>query len=158
MITRNQDGSFHLEREDILFHIKNRPPIFMLDSADVVPGVSAYSQKYLAEDEWYFACHFPDDPKMPGVLQLETMFQASALAIKLLPGNREKTTNIARVKDVIFYSSIFPKTTIHVKTEILSFKRGVGKIKGEIFADERVMCRAEYILSIPEDIVLRSER
>lgn len=158
MMTENHDGSFHLEREDILFYIKNRPPIFMLDSADVVPGVSSCSQKYLAEDEWYFACHFPGDPKMPGVLQLETMFQASALAIKTLPGNREKTTNIARVKDVVYYCPILPKETIYVKTEILSFKRGVGKIKGEIDVGEKIMCRAEYILSIPEEIIFTSMR
>ena len=153
----NSDGSIHLEKEDILHHIKNRPPIFMLDSADVVPGISSISSKYLKEDEWYFACHFPGDPKMPGVLQLETMFQTSALAIKTLSGNREKTTNIARIKDVVYNDSILPGMTIDVKTQVLSYKRGVAKIDGQIAVDGKIMCSAEYVLSIPEDMVFIGE-
>ena len=48
-VKTNSDGSIHLEKEDILHHIKNRPPIFMLDSADVVPGISSISSKYLKD-------------------------------------------------------------------------------------------------------------
>lgn len=154
---KNSDGSLHLEKEDILNHIKNRPPLFMLDFADVVPGISSISSKYLKEDEWYFVCHFPGDPKMPGVLQLETLFQTSALAIKTLPGNREKTSNIARIKDVVYNDSILPGMTIDVKTQIQSYKRGVAKVNGRIEVEGKIMCSAEYVLSIPEDMVFIGE-
>ena len=79
-MNRMTDGSLKLEYEDILHYLKNRPPLLMIDSAVVKPGCSAFSNNYLRQDDWYFPCHFPGNPMMPGVLQLESVFQTAALA------------------------------------------------------------------------------
>lgn len=60
-----------LGKLEIKQYIKNREPLLMLDSADIKVGEFVKAYKYLNADEWYFACHYPDEPMMPGVLQLE---------------------------------------------------------------------------------------
>ena len=61
-----------LDHSEILEYQKNRFPYLMLDRATAVrPGVSADGYKNLSNSDWFFQCHFPGDPNMPGMLQAE---------------------------------------------------------------------------------------
>ena len=63
----------------------------MIDYAtEVIPGVSAKGYKMLMEDEWFFRVHWPKDPNMPGMLQIESLVQMCALSLLSLPGNKGK--------------------------------------------------------------------
>ena len=88
-----ETGELWLNEEDVYAFLKNRPPLLMLHSAKVFPGKSSVMERELKVDEWFFGCHFPGNPMMPGVLQLETMFQTAAMAIKTLENYRDKTSN-----------------------------------------------------------------
>lgn len=143
-----------LDTEGICVYIKNRPPLLMIDSAEVVPGKSSIAVKQLKPDEWYFACHFPGNPIMPGVLQLETLFQTSALAMKTIKGNKDKTSNISRILGASFFKPILPGYKLRIITEVGDYRHGITKVKGRILHDEEIMCSAEFILAIPEDMVL----
>ena len=80
-----------LDKKAILEFQQNRPPYLMIDHAtEVVPGVSSRGYKDLKKDEWFFEVHWPNDPNMPGMLQVEAMTQMAALAILTLPGNKGK--------------------------------------------------------------------
>lgn len=147
-----ENVNIELNYNDILFYLKNRPPLLMVDSAVVVPGKSAVSEKYLKADEWYFECHFPGMPIMPGVLQLETIFQTAALAVKTMEGNAEKTSNISKLKNVSFRRSILPEQKIIVSTSIDGYKRGVANGIGTIICEGQEACKAEFILAVPEDM------
>ncbi len=153
-MNRMTDGSLKLEYEDILHYLKNRPPLLMIDSAVVKPGCSAFSNKYLRQDDWYFPCHFPGNPMMPGVLQLESVFQTAALAIKTLQGNQEKTTNISRIKYASYFKPILPEMFITIMAEVQRYHRGVALMKGEICSEDVQHFSTEFILAIPEDMVL----
>lgn len=143
-----------LDTKGICEYIKNRPPLLMIDSAEVIPGKSSTAVKQLKSDEWYFACHFPGNPIMPGVLQLETLFQTSALAVKMIEGNKNKTSNISKVSEASFFKPIFPGYELKIITEVGDYRHGITKVKGRILHDEEVMCSAEFILAIPEDMAL----
>jgi 3-hydroxyacyl-[acyl-carrier-protein] dehydratase len=54
----------------------------MIDEAEeVIPGKSAKGFKYLDPNEWYFKVHWPSDPNMPGMLQIESLVQMSRIII-----------------------------------------------------------------------------
>ena len=80
-----------LNKNEIYDYQKNREPYLFLDFAtEIIPGKSAKGYKDLKKDEWFFKVHWPNDPNMPGMLQIEALVQMSALSILSLPGNKGK--------------------------------------------------------------------
>lgn len=148
-----RDGIIYLAYDDVLTYIKNRPPLLMIDSAYVKPGELAYSEKILKENEWYFDCHFPGNPMMPGVLQLESMFNVAALPIKMLEGNQNKTTNISNVKNVHYRRHICPRETIRIDVNVNKFRRGLAFMEGKITSGDEICCEAEFVLVVLDDIL-----
>ena len=85
----------------------NRYPFLMIDHVDeVVPGKSAKGYKNLKEDEWFFKVHWPDDPNMPGMLQIEALVQMCALSILSLPGNKGKVMYLTSANNMKFIKKI----------------------------------------------------
>jgi 3-hydroxyacyl-[acyl-carrier-protein] dehydratase len=147
------ENKYYLDTDDIYTYLKNRPPMLMIDDVYVEPGVRAYTSKVLGEDEWYFQCHFPGNPMMPGVLQLESLFNTAAMPIKLLDGYRDKTTNVVQINGVKYKRHILPSDKINICTEILKFRRGIANVKGTIQAAGEMCCEAEFVLVVLDDIV-----
>ena len=80
-----------LDKKKIFEYQQNRDPYLMIDHAtEVIPGESSKGYKDLKNDEWFFKVHWPEDPNMPGMLQVEAIVQMSSLAILTLPGNKGK--------------------------------------------------------------------
>jgi 3-hydroxyacyl-[acyl-carrier-protein] dehydratase len=147
------ENKYYLDTDDIYAYLKNRPPMLMIDDVYVEPGVGAYTSKVLGEDEWYFQCHFPGNPMMPGVLQLESLFNTAAMPIKLLDGNKDKTTNIAQINSVKYKRQIVPRDKIDINIEIIRFRRGIANVKGTIQVAGEMCCEAEFVLAVLDDIV-----
>ena len=61
---------------------QNRDPFLMIDYAEeIVIEKSVKGYKDFNKDEWFFKVHWPSDPNVPGVLQIECLFQTASLAI-----------------------------------------------------------------------------
>lgn len=128
---------------DLLPH---RPPFLFVDEIDeVVPGESARCRYRVTGAEAFLAGHFPDNPIFPGVLQLEALAQAGALAVLadarfagMLPlfGGVEKTRfrRIVRPGDEL---------TLDVTFERLSARggwgQGVARVNGSTCCEARLM-------------------
>ena len=111
-----------LNKQEILEYQQNRPPYLMIDFADeVVPGKSAKGYKDLKEDEWFFKVHWPKDPNMPGMLQVESLVQMCALSILTLSGNKGKIMYLVSVNNVRFIKKIVPNTRFFIETYIYTF-------------------------------------
>ena len=79
----------------------------MIDYAEeVIPGISAKGYKDLDKDEWFFKVHWKNDPNMPGMLQIESLVQMSALSILSLPGNKGKIMYLTSANDLKFVKKI----------------------------------------------------
>jgi len=132
---------------------QNREPYLMIDHADeVVPGESAKGYKYLDENEWFFKVHWPTDPNMPGMLQVEALVQMSSLAILTLPGNKGKILYLVSADKVKLIKKITPKSKLVLETKVLSFKRGLAKCEGVGFVEKKKVCSAEFTLILPDVI------
>ena len=140
-------------KEQILEYQQNRPPYLMIDFAEeVVPGKSAKGYKDFKEDEWFFKVHWPNDPNVPGMLQIESLVQMSALSILSLPGNKGKIMYLISANNLKFVKKIIPNNRLYIETKIKSFKRGLAICEGLGLIEKQIACKAEFNLILPEEI------
>ena len=100
-----------LDKKQICEYQQNRDPYLMIDFAtEIIPGVSAKGYKDLSEKEWFFKVHWPGDPNMPGMLQVEALVQMSSLAILTLPNNKGKIMYLVSSDKIKFIKKIIPNS------------------------------------------------
>ena len=98
-----------LGRAEIEAIIPHRDPFLLLDEVtEIIPGKRVVARKLVREDEWYLAGHFPGRPIMPGVLMVEAMAQAGAVAVLSEPSNAGKLALFAGINDVRFKRLVTP--------------------------------------------------
>ena len=142
-----------LNKEQILEYQQNRPPYLMIDFAEeVVPGKSAKGYKDFKEDEWFFKVHWPGDPNVPGMLQIEALVQMSALSILSLPGNKGKVMYLTSANNIKFIKKIIPNKRLYIETKVKSFKRGLAICEGLGLIEKQIACKAEFNLILPEEV------
>ena len=140
-------------KEQILEYQQNRPPYLMIDFAEeVVPGKSAKGYKDFKEDEWFFKVHWPRDPNVPGMLQIEALVQMSALSILSLPGNKGKVMYLTSANNIKFIKKIIPNKRLYIETKVKNFKRGLAICEGLGLIEKQIACKAEFNLILPEEI------
>jgi len=144
---------FSLDKQGIYEYQQNREPYLLIDYAsEIVPGVSAKGYKDLKNDEWFFKVHWPNDPNMPGMLQVEALVQMCALSILSLPGNKGKVVYLTSANNMKFIKKIIPNSRLYLETKIKSFKRGLAICEGVGLVEKNLVCKAEFNLILPDEI------
>jgi len=142
-----------LNKKEILDYQKNRPPYLMIDFVEeVIPGKSAKGYKDLTEDEWFFKVHWPEDPNMPGMLQVESLVQMSALSLLTMPGNKGKLVYLISADKIKLKTKIIPKNRLIIETQINSYNRGIAKCQGKGLVNNKIACSAEFTIVLPHII------
>ena len=142
-----------LDKKGIHEHQQNREPYLLIDYAtEIYPGKSAKGYKDLNEDEWFFKVHWPNDPNMPGMLQIEALVQMCALSILSLPGNKGKVMYLTSANNMKFIKKIIPNSRLYLETKIKSFKRGLAICEGVGLVEKNLVCKAEFNLILPDEI------
>ena len=142
-----------LDKKAIHEYQQNREPYLMIDHAtEVVPGVSSKGYKDLKKDEWFFEVHWPNDPNMPGMLQIEALVQMSSLAILTLPNNKGKIMYLASSNNLKFIKKVVPNSRLTIETKIKSFKRGIAMCDGIGMVENDLVCKAEFTLILPDQL------
>lgn len=140
----------NLSKEEILEYQQNKPPYLMIDQAEeVIPGKSAKGFKYLDPDEWFFKVHWPSDPNMPGMLQIEALIQMCALSLLTLPGNKGKIVYVISASNLKFKKKIIPKNKLQIETSVISYSRGLAKCKGSGKVNGDLACSADFDIILP---------
>ena len=142
-----------LDLNGIKEYQQNRSPYLMIDFAnEIFPGVSSKGYKDLSDEEWFFKVHWPNDPNMPGMLQVEALVQMSALAILTLPGNKGKIVYLTSANNLKFVKKILPNTRLFIETKIKTYKRGLASCEGVGIVQDQMVCKADFNLILPEEI------
>ena len=90
-----------LGRSEIEAIIPHREPFLLLDEVvEIEPGVRVVARRRVRGDEWFLSGHFPGNPIMPGVLMVEALAQAGAVAVLSEEQNRGKLVLFAGIDDV----------------------------------------------------------
>ncbi len=142
-----------LDLKGILEYQQNRDPNLMIDHANkVIPGKSAEGYKLLKKNEWFFKVHWPGDPNMPGMLQVEALVQMSALSILTLPNNKGKVMYLISANKLKFIKKIVPNSRLNIETKVKSFKRGIVMCDAIGIVNNEIACRAEFNLALPDEL------
>ena len=143
----------YLDNKDILAYQRNRFPYLMIDVAqEVVPGKSVKGYKNLTANDWFFKCHFPGDPNMPGLLQIEAIVQLSALAILTLSGNKGKVMYLSKVSNSKFKKKVIIGDRLDMYSKVISYKRGIAKFQGKATVKNNKVCQVDFELVLPDEV------
>lgn len=133
-----------LTTKEIMDIIPHRHPFLLVDTIEQMePGVRAVGYKCVTYDEPYFAGHFPGEPVMPGVLQIEACAQVGAVAILSLPQNKGKTAYFGEVNHARFKRKVVPGDKLKMECEIIKCKGPLGIGKATASVDGEIALTAE---------------
>ena len=126
--------------------IPHRGNMRMVDEIRELTETSAVGIKYVRDDEFWCAGHFPGKPIMPGVLQIESLAQTACfLALKYLNINDGKTlgyfTTMERIK---FSHMVKPGDTLELHVELLMTKMRLYKFHGVAMVDGKKVAEATF--------------
>ena len=142
-----------LSKKQIIKIQKNRDPYLLIDYATkVVPGKSVEGYKILKKNEWFFKVHWPGDPNMPGMLQVEAMVQMSSLIIFTLPNISGKTLYLADSNNIKFFKKIVPGDKLKIVSKLISNSRGLYKFESEGYVRKKIACKANFTLILPGSV------
>jgi 3-hydroxyacyl-[acyl-carrier-protein] dehydratase len=115
-------------REEIEQIIPHRDPFLFLDAVlELEPGVRVVARKHVRDDEWFFPGHFPERPIMPGVIMVEALAQAGAVAVLSEPENRGKLALFAGIDNVRFKRIVSPGEELILTCEVDTARKRVGR-------------------------------
>jgi 3-hydroxyacyl-[acyl-carrier-protein] dehydratase len=140
-----------LSREQIKQIIPHRDPFLFLDEiVELVPGQRAVAIKEVRPEEPHFQGHFPGQPIMPGVLIVEALAQAGAVAALSLPENQGKLVLFAGIDSVRFKRQVVPGDTLRLEVEMTRMRGAIGKAEARATVDGSLACKAELTFAIGE--------
>lgn len=130
--------------------LPHRYPFLLIDKIIELSESHVVGVKSVTFNEFYFQGHFPDNPVMPGVLQIEAMAQTGGiLALSTVddPGNWD--TYFLKIENAKFKQKIVPGDTILFKMELLApIRRGICQMQGTAYVGNKIVSEAELTAQI----------
>lgn len=136
------------EIKEILPH---RYPMLLIDRVlemDIEEKMYVKGYKNISANEAFFQGHYPEEPIMPGVLQIEALAQAGAVAILSIEKFKGKTPLFAGTNKVRFKNKVVPGDRLDLYCEIVKIKGPIGIGKGIASVDGKTVCEAEILFAI----------
>ncbi len=113
-----------------IFRLAYRMRFSQLDRINTLEkGQSISAVKCLSLSEEYLADHFPRFPVMPGVLMLESMFQASMWLVRATNNFRHSSVVLKETKSLKFQGFVQPGDSLEIFAEIKSIKESLTSLK-----------------------------
>ena len=134
---------------EIMEIIPHRQPFLLLDRVEELdPGVRAVAYKNVTYNEPFFAGHFPQEPVMPGVLMVEALAPAGAVAILSLEENKGKTAYFGGINSARFRKKVVPGDVLKLECEIIKRKGPIGVGNAKASVNGEVVVNAELTFMI----------
>ena len=132
-----------LDRDGIRAIIPHREPFLLVDEVtELRPGVRAVGRYLVKPDDWYLAGHFPGNPIMPGVLQVEALAQLGAVCGLAHPDFAGKLALFAGIDDVRFKRIVRPGDVLELECRITRLRGPIGKADASAHVGGELACRA----------------
>ncbi|MBO0935331.1 bifunctional UDP-3-O-[3-hydroxymyristoyl] N-acetylglucosamine deacetylase/3-hydroxyacyl-ACP dehydratase [Fibrella sp. HMF5335] len=130
--------------------LPHRYPFQMIDKIVALDESSVVGIKNVTMNEPYFPGHFPGNPVMPGVLQLEAMAQTGGiLVLSTVPDPENYWPFLVGIENCRFRRNVLPGDTVIFRCEFTSpMKRGIVKMQGRGYVNNLLVCEADMIASL----------
>ena len=130
--------------------LPHRYPMQLVDKVIETGSNYIVAVKNVTSNEAFFQGHFPQEPVMPGVLQIEAMAQAGGLLVLNSVEEPERwSTYFLRIDDVKFRRKVVPGDTLLFKVELLApIRHGISTMHGFAFVGETIVMEATFTAQI----------
>ncbi len=146
------DASFKpvYDINDIMKLLPHRPPFLLVDRILQISEDGVIGSKNVTMNESFFIGHFPEEPVMPGVLQIEAMAQTGGiLVLSTVPDPENYLTYFMKIDKVKFRNKVVPGDTLFFKLNLISpIRRGICHMRGIAYVGNKIVMEAEMMAQI----------
>jgi len=130
--------------------LPHRPPFLLVDKVLEISDKKVIGLKNVTMNETFFIGHFPNEPVMPGVLQIEAMAQVGGIfALHTFPDPENYITYFLKIENARFKQKVVPGDTLIFDLELLSpIRRGICQMKGIAYVDGKPVMEAELLAQV----------
>lgn len=130
--------------------LPHRYPFLLIDKVIEIDRKHCVAVKNVTVNEPFFQGHFPQEPVMPGVLQVEAMAQAAGvLVLNYLEEPEKYSTYFLKIDNVKFRQKVVPGCTLLLSVSLMTeIRRGCAVVKGYAFVGDKIVCEAEFMAQI----------
>jgi UDP-3-O-[3-hydroxymyristoyl] N-acetylglucosamine deacetylase/3-hydroxyacyl-[acyl-carrier-protein] dehydratase len=142
-----------LDTIEIMKMLPHRHPFLFVDKILFRDDKSIVGVKNVTMTEGYFQGHFPKEPIMPGVLQVEAMAQVGGiLVLNTVPDPENYSTYFLKIENVKFKRKVVPGDTMIIKMDLLEpIRRGIAHMFGQVFVGENLVSEGEFLAQIAKE-------
>jgi UDP-3-O-[3-hydroxymyristoyl] N-acetylglucosamine deacetylase/3-hydroxyacyl-[acyl-carrier-protein] dehydratase len=146
----NLTGKPIYDINDIKKRLPHRYPFLLIDKIIELSDNHVVGVKNVTTNEPFFDGHFPNEPVMPGVLQVESMAQCGGVfVLSKVPDPQNYNTYFLKIDEVKFRQKVVPGDVLVIRMELLSpFRRGICHMKGVAYVGENIVCEATLLAQV----------
>lgn len=137
-----------LEIKEIMEILPHRYPFLLVDRIlECDDQKRIVGIKNLTFNEPFFQGHFPGQPVMPGVLQMEALAQVAGILLNRLFGAQGKVSYFAAIDNARFRRPVVPGDQLRMEVEIINAKPRLSKVSAKAFVDGKLVSEADLMFS-----------
>lgn len=138
---------------DISGMLPHRYPFLLVDKILEIGDDYIVGMKNVTMNEPFFQGHFPGNPIMPGVMQIEAMAQVGGvMALYNVDDPENYSTYFLKIDKVRFKQKVIPGDTLVFRLDLLTpIRRGIVQMGGKIYVNNKVVCEAEMMAQVIKD-------
>jgi UDP-3-O-[3-hydroxymyristoyl] N-acetylglucosamine deacetylase/3-hydroxyacyl-[acyl-carrier-protein] dehydratase len=130
-------------------NLPHRYPFSLVDKIIELGDTHIVGVKNVTFNEWFFQGHFPGNPIMPGVLQIEALAQCGGILAIKLSGVGQYDTYFLKIDNCKFKQMVRPGDTMLLKMELSApIRRGICEMRGTVYVGNKIATEADLVAQI----------